>query len=86
MADSSREIRDKIHAFIQEELLRGQDIDLSDDKKLFTTRLIDSFALAELGVFIEREFDVYIPDSELTSDKMDTISDISNRVEQGLSL
>ncbi len=84
MTTEVEDIRDKIRTFIQDELLRGQDIGLTDDKKLFTTRLIDSFALAELGVFIESEFDVYIPDADLTSEKLDTIAEVADRVRRDL--
>ena len=44
---------------------------------------MDSFALAELGVFIESEFDLYIPDPELTVDQMDTLDEIVSRVLRG---
>jgi acyl carrier protein len=45
--------------------------------------LIDSFCLAHLGVFIESAFGVYVPDSELTVENMDTLDQIVNRVLRG---
>ena len=44
---------------------------------------MDSFALAELGVFVEQQFDVYIPDPELTIEKMNTLDQIVARVLRG---
>ncbi len=44
---------------------------------------MDSFALAELAVFVEKEFDVYIPDPDLTVSKMDTLDQIVARVLRG---
>ena len=44
---------------------------------------MDSFSLAELGVYIESEFDVYIPDPELTVDQLDTLNQIVSRVMKG---
>ncbi|HID50205.1 MAG TPA: acyl carrier protein, partial [Chromatiales bacterium] len=45
---------------------------------------MDSFSLAELGVYVEEEFDVYIPDSDLTVAKMDTLNQMTARVMRGL--
>ena len=41
---------------------------------------MDSFALAEFGVFVEDTFDVYIPDADLTVAKMDTLDQMTARV------
>ncbi len=73
-------IRQKIRAYILNELLREPDYDLSSDEGIITELYMDSFALAELGVFIEQEFDVYIPDPDLTVEKMDTLNLIVARV------
>jgi len=50
---------------------------LGDDEPLVTGGLIDSFAIAHLGVFIEQRFGVYIPDPELTVENMDTVRRIA---------
>jgi acyl carrier protein len=41
---------------------------------------MDSFALAEFGVFIEDEYDIYIPDSDLTVENLDTLDQMVARV------
>jgi acyl carrier protein len=41
---------------------------------------MDSFALAELGVYVEDEFGVYIPDPDLTVEKMNTLDQMVARV------
>ena len=43
------------------------------------------FAMAQVGVFIETEFDLYIPDPDLTVDNMDTVAQITDRIILGLS-
>ena len=80
---SEQEIRDKIRKFICVELIRDPDYELGDDEGIISGGLMDSFALAELGVYIESEFDVYIPDPELTVTQMDTLDQIVSRVSQG---
>lgn len=73
-------IRETIRAYIIRELIHDTGYDLMDDEGIITGSLMDSFALAELGVFIEEEFDVYIPDPDLTVEKMDTLDLIVTRV------
>jgi acyl carrier protein len=45
---------------------------------------MDSFSLAELAVYVENEFDVYVPDPDLTVEKMDTLNLIVARVMRDL--
>ena len=76
-------IRAKIRNFILNDLIRDETYDLKDDEGIVTSGLIDSFALAEFGVFVEDEFDIYIPDADLTVEKMDTVILMTARVLQG---
>jgi acyl carrier protein len=73
-------VREKIRAFITRDLMRDPDYKLSDDEGIITGGLIDSFALAELGVYVEQEFNVYIPDPDLTVAKMNTLDLMVARV------
>ena len=41
---------------------------------------MDSFSLAELAVYCEEEFDIYIPDPDLTVEKMNTLNQIIARI------
>ena len=41
---------------------------------------MDSFSLAEFAVYVEKEFGVYIPDSDLTVAKMNTLDQMVARV------
>ena len=78
-------LRETIRAYIVRELIHDSGYDLLDDEGIITGSLMDSFALAELGVFIEEEFDVYIPDPDLTVEKMDTLNLIVARVMRDLN-
>ncbi len=73
-------VRAKIREFIVVELIRDEDYELADTEGVITGGLMDSFSLAEFGVFVEQEFDVYIPDSDLTVEKMDTLDQMVARV------
>jgi acyl carrier protein len=76
-------VREQLRGFIARSLIRDAAYGLRDDEPIITGGLIDSFALAELAVFIEREWQVYIPDPELTVERMDTLDQIVARVVAG---
>jgi acyl carrier protein len=74
------DIKTKLREFICCEVMRRPDYPLADDEPLITGGLIDSMSLAQIGVFIEQKIQVYIPDSELTADRMDTLDRIADRI------
>ncbi len=79
-------VRQIVRQFITNDLIRDEAYDLQDDEGIISGGLMDSFALAELGVFIEQTFDVYIPDPELTVVRMDTLNQIVDRVYRAMNL
>jgi acyl carrier protein len=74
-------IINKLRVFICSQFLNDPDYSLEDSEALITGGLIDSFSLAQIGVFIENAFGIYIPDTDLTVDNMDTLSQIAACVE-----
>lgn len=80
-----QEVREKLRRFITAELIRDESYELEDSEPIITGGLMDSFALAELGVYVEEEFDVYIPDPDLTIDKMNTLDQMVARILRGLA-
>ncbi|MCB8986534.1 MAG: hypothetical protein H6661_02150 [Ardenticatenaceae bacterium] len=78
-------IREKLRTFITRDLIRDESYELQDDEGIITGGLMDSFSLAEFGVYVEEEFDVYIPDADLTVEKMDSLNQMVARVQRGLT-
>lgn len=76
-------MREILRSFITRDLVRDPDYPLTDSEGIITGGMMDSFALAELGVFVEQQFDVYIPDPDLTVSKMNTLDQIVARVMMG---
>lgn len=72
------QMRDRLRDFVRRELLRKPDYPLADDEPLITGGLIDSFSLAQVGVFVEDAFGVYLEDTDLTIANMDTIDRMVN--------
>lgn len=73
-------VKEKLKQFICAEILNDPAYPLRDDEALITSGLMDSFALAQIGVFSEIEFNVYIPDPELTVDKMNTVNSMAEKI------
>jgi len=78
-------IREKLRTFITRELIRDAGYPLRDDEGIITGGLMDSFSLAEFGVYVEEEFDVYIPDADLTVKNLDTLNQMVARIQRDLS-
>lgn len=76
-------IKQRLRDFICVELLRKPDYALGDDDALITGGLVDSFSLVEIGVFIDDEFGVYLPDTDLTVANMDTLNLMAARIAKG---
>ncbi len=74
------EVRKKLQAFIFNDLLRRPARAVADDEPLISGGLLDSFALAQIGVFVEKAFGLYIPDTELTAERMDTLDAMVARI------
>jgi acyl carrier protein len=74
------EIQKKLRTYICEEIIRNAAYPLANDEPLITGGLIDSYSLVHIGVFVETEFNVYIPDIDLTVKNMDTIDAMTNRI------
>lgn len=78
------EVQKRLRAFICTELLHNPSYPVADDEPLITGGLIDSMSLVRLGVFLEDAFHLYIPDTDLTVDNMDTLAQITDRVMEEL--
>jgi acyl carrier protein len=74
------DVRARLRAFILSELIRDPAYPLRDDEPIVSSGMINSFSLAEIGVFAEEQFNVYIPDPDLTVEKMDTLDRMVVRI------
>ncbi len=78
--------RDTIRNYLTSKLIRDPkykrgDKKLGDSDKLLTGSLIDSFAYAELALFLEEQFGVSPDNTELNAEYMDTVQMIADYVE-----
>ena len=59
----------------------GKDVTPAPDESLFESGILDSFVLTELVAELERQFDIRIPDSDLSPRKFETIDRIAGYIE-----
>lgn len=71
------EKKTKIREFIQANL-GVEASDISDDEPLFTSGIIDSFALLEMLSFLEREMGCKVDLAELDIEQLDSIEALAN--------
>ncbi len=82
-ATPDRSIEVRLNAFLRTEIMKNPGYPLRDDERLISGGLIDSFSLARIAVFVETEFGVVIPDTDLTLENVDTIDAWAARIRKG---
>lgn len=56
----------------------GKDLNPGPDDPIFSSGLLDSFALTDFVAGLEQEFGVTIPDSDLSARKFDTVNKVDS--------
>ncbi|GAB4421727.1 MAG: hypothetical protein Kow00106_18760 [Anaerolineae bacterium] len=79
------EVRERLRAFVLNDMIRMPNYDLQDDEPLITGGLVDSFSLALFGVFVQEQFGIFIPDPDLTVENLDTLTQMVDRVMRDLA-
>ncbi|MBD3307294.1 hypothetical protein GF339_12710 [candidate division KSB3 bacterium] len=71
---------EQLTRFICQDILHNPTYPLQENEPLISGGLIDSRSLVHIAVFIEDTLGVYIPDTDFTVEKMDTIEMMTNRI------
>jgi acyl carrier protein len=61
---------------IDEYVDEDDDIEVEADTALISSGLVDSFSMVSLKAFLERTYDISIPDAEATPEAFDTVNSI----------
>jgi acyl carrier protein len=70
------EVTQAISDYIAKEILKQPRRVFSEDTRLISSGLIDSFSLVDLALFVEDTFGVKIEDTELNAKTFDTIGEL----------
>lgn len=71
-ADSS-ELMKQLTSYISEKLMKGKKVDLTEDTPLVSSGLIDSFALIEVFLELQKICGKKVPASKVQAKDMDTV-------------
>jgi len=77
---NQQDIIDKLVSFTKENLIFDNDVILPLDRSLVLDGYIDSYALVELIVFIEKQWNVSININDVTSDNFGSLIKISQYI------
>ena len=74
----SNEIQKRVHEYVVESFLFGEDDELSsDDQSFLDSGLIDSTGILELIHFVEDSFEIEIEDEEMIPENLDSIARVT---------
>jgi acyl carrier protein len=73
-------VASRVREFVNEEILRGEDVFIQRDDDPLLEGAIDSVGLLHLVAFIEEEFDVEIDDAQIVPGNFSTPSDVEGLV------
>jgi acyl carrier protein len=79
MDDLKRVIRDYV---VKEYLEEGDDREVTETTPLISGGIVDSFSMVSLKRFLERKYEIQIPDAEATTTVFDTVDSIAALVER----
>ena len=80
MAD---DIKKMIIDYVKKEYLdEDSDQQITEDTKLISSGIVDSFSMVSLKMFLEKKFQVKIPDEKATPEAFDSVNSIINLLKE----
>ena len=71
------EMEDAILQYVKDEYLEeDDDTEVDADTLLITSGIVDSFSMVSLKTFLEKKYQVQIPDAKATPEAFDTVTKI----------
>ena len=76
-------MKDVILDYVRDEYLEeGEDTELTVDTPLISSGIVDSFSMVSLKVFLEKKYNVSIPDDKATPETFDTVGQIMTVIKE----
>ena len=77
------EMKQAVIEYVRDEYLdEDDDMELTEDTPLISSGIVDSFSMVSLKTFLEKKYDVKIPDEQASAELFDTVTSIVRIVEQ----
>lgn len=80
--NNQQQMTEKLIQFIKNEYLDDSNAEITEETKLISSGLIDSFSLVSLQTFIEKEFGKRIPSPKITAESFDTVKQMIEIINQ----
>ena len=82
-ASMSEDLKKTIIDYIRKEYFEEDSSqELNENTRLISSGIVDSFSMISLKIFLERRFQIKIPDDSATTDAFDSVENILNLVKQ----
>ena len=79
------DMHDAIREYVVDEYLEDDDDrEVENDSPLITGGIVDSFSMVSLKRFLERKYDISIPDGEASPEAFDSVNSIAVLVQRFL--
>jgi len=71
------EIKDVVLEYVIDEYVdEDDDVEVTFDTPLISSGLVDSFSMVSLKAFLEKKYEIRLPDEEATPEAFDTVNSI----------
>ncbi|MDT8400779.1 MAG: acyl carrier protein [Bacteroidales bacterium] len=74
------EMKDMVLNYVINEYQEDEDDEITYDTPLISSGFVDSFSMVSLKVFLEKKFNISIPDDEATPEAFDSVNKIVDLV------
>ena len=82
-AQKKETLQKEILKYVEREFLEDDDdIELEVDTPLISGGIVDSFSMVSLKRFLEKKFNIQIPDAKATPEAFDTVNNILDLLEE----
>lgn len=79
----SEELKKLIIDYVKKEYLEeDSEEEVDENTPLISSGIVDSFSMVSLKTFLEKKFDIKIPDEKATTETFDTIINIVNLLKE----
>lgn len=69
--------------YVKHEYLEDEDEEeIDENTPLISSGIVDSFSMVSLKTFLEKKFEIKIPDEKATTDAFDTVNNIINLLKE----
>ncbi|MBI5805933.1 acyl carrier protein [candidate division TA06 bacterium] len=73
----SDEIKKMIIEYVKKEYLdEDSDTEIKEDTKLISSGIVDSFSMVSLKTYLEKKFQIKLPDEDATPEAFDSVNNI----------